>query len=216
MVGGGLVDVVEGVAHAVALGGEVEAVVDVGGYLYRHIFYNFQAVAFQTYALDGVVGNQTHFVYAQVVQDLCSYAIVAFVGFMAQMQVGVYGVHTLLLKLVGPDFVHQTDASALLQEVNKGASTLLFNHAERLMQLLAAVASERPEAVAGSAGGVHAHKHRLVGSDIALYDGDVLQPVAFLTERDKAEVAVGGRQMHLFTALYERFGAETVGYQVAD
>ena len=84
------------------------------------------------------------------------------------------------------------------------------------MQLLAAVAPERPENVAGGAGRVHAHKHRFVGSDIALYDGDVLQPIAFLTERDKAEVAVGGGQMHLFTALHERFGAETVGYQVAD
>ena len=44
--------------------------------------------------------------------------------------------------------------------------------------------------------------------------GYMFQPVALLAERDGAEMAVGRRQIHLHTLLYETFGACAVGRQI--
>ena len=91
-------------AHALLLGEHVAQVISVGGYLYAHIFHYFKTIAFQADTLDRVVGDQTHFLYAELAENLCAYAIVALVGFVAEMEIGVYGVKTFFLKLVGSDF----------------------------------------------------------------------------------------------------------------
>ena len=62
-----------------------------------------------------------------------SNAIIAFVGLMSQVDVGVYGIHAIFLKLVGFHLFHQADATTFLVEVNHGSLTFLFNHFQSLM-----------------------------------------------------------------------------------
>ena len=57
----------------------------------------------------------------------------------------------LLLQLVGPELVEQADAAALLGHVEEDARALLLDARERPLELLAAVAAERVEDVAGQA-----------------------------------------------------------------
>ena len=52
--------------------------------------------------------------------------------------------------------------AALLGEVEQHAPALALDHRQRRLELLAAVAAQRVEDVAGQALGVHAHEH--VGS----------------------------------------------------
>ena len=96
---------------------------------------------------------------AQVHQDLGADPVVAQVGRHAQLEVGVDGVEALLLELVGLELVEQADAAALLGEVEQHAAALLLDAQQRVLELLAAVAAQRVEDVAGEALRVHAHEH---------------------------------------------------------
>ena len=97
----------------------------------------------------------------EVDEDLRADAVVAQVGGQAELEVRVDGVEPLLLQLVGAQLVQQADAAALLREVEQHAAALLLDHRERRLELLAAVAAQRVEDVAGEALGVHAHEHVL-------------------------------------------------------
>ena len=88
-------------SHAVSLSFEVSLIVFVGSGLDGDIFYDFQSVGLQSDTFYGVVCHQAHFVYTEMAQHLCSTAIVALIGFEAQMGVGVHGVVAFFLKLIG-------------------------------------------------------------------------------------------------------------------
>lgn len=75
----------EGVAHAVAFGAEVALIVGIGGYFDGDVLYDFESVGLESDALDGIIGYQTHFVDAQMAEHLCATAVVALVGFEAEM-----------------------------------------------------------------------------------------------------------------------------------
>lgn len=57
-------------------------------------------------------------------QDLRSDAIVAQVVRIAEPEVGFHGIQTLFLKFVGLEFCRQSDAAALLPQVEQDASFL--------------------------------------------------------------------------------------------
>ena len=137
--------------HAFLFGFKVALVVLVGLHLDGHVFGDFEAVGFEAHALHGVVGEQAHFAYADEVQNLCAHAVVAFVGVVAQVNVGVDGVVALLLQFVGRNFGHEANAASLLVEVEHHAFALLLNHAHGLVQLFAAVAACGAEDVARDA-----------------------------------------------------------------
>src|SRR5881394_1551433 len=75
----------------------------------------------------------------------------AAVGFIAQFEIGFNGVEALVLKLVGAELGHEADAAAflLLVEEDTGAGVGDGGHGE--LELLAAVAAEGVEDVAGEA-----------------------------------------------------------------
>ena len=110
----------------------------------------------------------------EVDQDLRADAVVAQVGRQAELQVGVDGVEALLLQLVGAQLVEQADAAPLLGEVEQHALALLLDHRQRGLELLAAVAAQRVEDVAGEALGVDAHEDVLRAGDLALDHRDVV------------------------------------------
>src|SRR5207244_13609960 len=92
----------------------------------------------------------------------------------AELDVRLDGVETILLELVGLELVEQADAPALLRHVEQHAAALGLDPRERLLELLAAVAAERVEDVAGQALGVDANEHVLGPLDVALQQRDVV------------------------------------------
>ena len=177
-------------AHAGFLGVHIELVVAVGGYLNGHIFNHLDTIALQTHALNGVISHQTHFCHAQNAKDISTHAVIAFIGLEAQMDIGIDGVHAVFLKLVGLDFVHQTDAASLLIHIHQQAFAFLFNHLHRHVQLLTALTAHRPEDIARGARGVNAHQDGFVGFPFAFDKSDVLQTVVDLAERYELEMTV--------------------------
>ena len=87
----------QSVPHAVSLGLEITFVVLVWCYFDSYVFYNFQAVCFQSYTFHGIVGKQSHLVYAEVAEHLCAAAVVALVWLEAKVGIGVYGVVSFFL-----------------------------------------------------------------------------------------------------------------------
>lgn len=92
---------VQGVAHTLLLGAEVALIVGVRLDFDGHVFDYFKTVGLKSHALDGVVGDEAHLFHAEQVENLCTHAIVALVGVVAQMDVGVDSVVALLLEFVG-------------------------------------------------------------------------------------------------------------------
>lgn len=93
-----------------------------------------------------VVGKQAQLVCSQVMQDLRSDAIVAQVVRIAEPEVGFHGIQTLFLKFVGLEFCRQSDAAALLPQVEQDAS-FLGDAAHGGVQLAAAVTAAGAEDV---------------------------------------------------------------------
>ena len=139
-------------SHAHLLGLQVILVVLCRSHLNSHILHNLQAESLQTYALYRIVGEQTHLAYAQFLQNLRTGSVFTLVGLESQMQVGIYGIHALLLQFVGANLIHQSYAAAFLAQVQDYtfASFLYFHHGA--MQLLATVATLTSEDVTGHAG----------------------------------------------------------------
>ena len=79
------------------------------------------------------------------------------------------------------------------------------------MQLRTAVAPLGAKHIAGKALGVDAHKHRLSVGDVALHEGEVLQPGDAALVHAESEVPVVCRQVHLLYLLHEPVDLATVG-----
>ena len=124
-------------SHSFFLGVQVSLVVWVGSDFDRYVFYNFQSVSFQSHAFHRIVGQQAHFVDTNLTQNLSTYSVVAFVGLMAQADVGVYRIHAFFLQLVGFHFFHKSDAtsyeeSQVYEADGKAAALVASNNAEQL------------------------------------------------------------------------------------
>ena len=61
-----------------------------------------------------------------------------------------------------------------------------------------------------------AHQYGLAISDVALQQGDVLEPVALLSEGDEVELSPLRGHQYLLATLYDALGAQAVGDEVLD
>ena len=152
----------------------------------------------------------------EVGEDLDADPVLARVGGEAELEVRLDRVEALLLQLVGLQLVQQADAAALLRHVEEHAALLGADPRERELELLAAVAAQRVEDVAGEALGVDAHEHVLLALDLAADERDVVLAGQRLAERDRRELAVRGRQPHRRHALDELLVPAPVLDQVGD
>jgi hypothetical protein len=87
---------------------------------------------------------------------------------------------------------------------------------QREFELVAAVAAQRVEDVAGEALGVHAHQYVLAAVDLALDERDVRLAGQRLAEGNCGELAVRGREPHLRDALDELLRPASVLDQIGD
>ena len=88
-------------------------------------------------------------------------AVVALVIVEAERGVGVDRIEAGVLKLVGAHLVGEADAAAFLREIKDDAAAGLLQPRQRKPELVAAIAAPRAEHVAGEAGRMDAHRHRL-------------------------------------------------------
>ena len=143
---------------------------NIGGEGEGKLFGDFQAVAFEADDFLGVVGEELDAADAEVVEDLGAHAVVAEVGGEAEFLVGLDGVESLLLELVGVDFRGQADAAAFLAEVEEHTA-VLGDALHRGGELRAAIAALGVEDVASEALGVDADEGWFLGIDLAFCEG---------------------------------------------
>lgn len=125
-------------------------------------------------------------------QDLRSDAIVAQVVRIAEPEVGFHGIQTLFLKFVGLEFCRQSDAAALLPQVEQDAS-FLGDAAHGGVQLAAAVTAAGAEDISRQAFAMHAHQRGLVRGDFPVNQGQMKSSVqlGFIKAAGKVSVVCG-------------------------
>ena len=202
--------------HAVLLRPEIELVELVGSYLDGDVLDNRKTIRLEADTLHRIVGHQAHLRDTQMAEDLGADTIVALVSLVSETNIRVDRVHAVLLEFVRLHLFHQTDTATFLIEIDDRPATLGLDFPQSLVQLLAAIAAQGAEDVARRAGRMDADQHRLGTADVALDDGNVLQPVALLAERDETEVAELCGHVHLFALLHNRLLLQAVGNQIGD
>src|SRR6266540_798980 len=185
--------VVEPVPELRALGLQVVAVLVVRRDLDRHLLDDRQAEALDARDLLRVVREDSNRREPEIGEDLVADPVFAHVGRETELEVGLDGVHPVLLELVGLQLVEKADAPALLRHVEEYAALLGADPRERLLELLAAVAAERVEDVSGQTLGVDADEDILLALDVALDERDVVLAGQLLPEGDRNEVSVRRR-----------------------
>src|SRR5450631_1317889 len=167
----GLVGVV---AHLAPLDRQVGGVVLVLSHPVREPRGDVHAGCAQPRHLERVVGqeaNRTHF---QVGQNRRRQIVTAGIGLEAERQVRLDGVGAAVLECVGADLVAEPDAAPLLPEVDDEAGPFGGDPLERGVELLPAVALERPDHLGGPALGVDTAEHVAGAGDVAAHDRHVL------------------------------------------
>ena len=166
--------VVEDVAEALPLGAQVILVVWVGHGLNRELVGDREAVALESVDLLRVVGQDPDARQPEIHEDLSADAVVAKVGWKAELQVRVHGVQPVLLELVSAQLVEQPDAAALLREIEQDAGAFALDHRERRIELFPAIASKRVEDVARQALGVDPHEYVVAAPYVPLHHRQVV------------------------------------------
>src|ERR1041385_3188217 len=87
------------------------------------------------------------------------------IGLEAELLIRLHRIKPLVLQLICLEFGHQPDRTPFMQLIEQNTCTRLRNHGKRHLQLLAAIAAQRAEDVAGKALRVNEDKRRL-GGDI--------------------------------------------------
>ena len=151
-------------AHFLAFGFEVEGVVGGFGDDGGEAFGDADAVLFEGGDFFGVVGDEADGGNVQEAEDLGGEFEVAAVGGVAELEIGFDGVATVVLELVGAELGHEADAAAFLLFVEEDAAAGVGDGGEGELELLAAVAAEGVEDVAGEALGVDADDGRIGGA----------------------------------------------------
>ena len=176
---------------------------------------DFEAVAFEADDFFRVVGEEFDAADAKVVEDLGAHAVVAEVGGEAEFFVGLDGVESLLLKLVGVDFRGQADTAAFLAEV-KEDSAVLGNALHRGGELRAAIAALGVEHIAGEAFGMDADEGRFLGIDLASCQGEVVGIVEGNGVEMAVEIAELGGHKDGLVAFHEFLGTAAVFDELRD
>ena len=140
--------------------------------------------------LVGVVGVQHDRLDLEGVDHGRGVVVAAHVAVEAEVEVGLEGVEAVVLQLVGPDLLGDADAAAFLAHVEDQAEVIGGDAVEGELELVAAVAAQRAEHVAGEALGVHAGRDFAGARDRAADNGDVVEPLALdVGEGDDLEVS---------------------------
>lgn len=88
-----------------------------------------------------IVGKQANRLDTESFEGFGGKIIIAGVGIEAELAIRFDGIKTAVLKLVGFQFVQQTDAASLLRKIEDDTARLLGDLAERIFELRTAIAA---------------------------------------------------------------------------
>ena len=204
-------------AEFVALGSQIVGVVITGIHHQGDPFFHLKSIAPEPSDLAGVVGQQSQAMDAEIREDLRPHPVVAQVSREPQPFVGFNGVQASILKAVGAKFVDQTDAAALLAEVNHHTFPLTFDLAQCCLQLRTAVAAQGSEGITGEAFRMHPHQHWFTqGGRVAFDEGHMFRAIQFIAVADGLERTELTRQFRMGLPSHKPFVVEPVTDQFSD
>ena len=165
------------VAQPPLLGAQVPEVAAVGRGGQRFDARDVHARRPEALDLAGVVGEQARRAHAQRPEDRGAVGVVAGIDGPAEGQVGVDRVGAPVLLDVGPQFVDQPDAAALVAGgVHEHAPPGGRDGTERKLELDTAVAAQRAQRIAREALGVHPGEDVVAPVDLAAGERQVDEP----------------------------------------
>src|SRR5829696_6111923 len=101
-------------AELLLFGLEIFRVVRVWPDANGNLFNDFQAITFETDNFFGIIGEKANGFEAEINENLCAETVFAEVHSIAQLEVCLNGIETVLLQFVGPDLRGQADAATFL------------------------------------------------------------------------------------------------------
>ena len=189
------VTVVDEVAALVGLRLEVGPVVCVRRDHQRDPIGDLDSERTKPVDLARVVRHQAHGTDTERAQHVRRDRVVALVVAEAEGDVRLDRVEAVVLQLVRPDLVGQPDPAALLPQVEQDPVGHPRESAQRCLELVPAIAPERPDGVAGQALGVDPHRDGLaVERLLTVHEGSVLLGIEPVLEPDDVVVAEAGRK----------------------
>ena len=200
--------------HFFALGVEVALVMAVGGNDDRYALDDFEPVPFEPRDLARIVRHQTELTDPEIDQHLRTFSVVAKIRSKTERHVRLDRVEPLLLLLVRMQLVRQPDATPLLSHVENSPAAFLLDHLHRRVELGTAIAALGPEDIARETFGMNPDQRRLPVPHITLDERKMLEPRDATAVHAQLEVAVIGRQVHLFDELDELVVLATIRDEV--
>src|ERR1700704_1256496 len=164
----------EQVSELGSLGFEVAGVLVVRDRNDRHALIDGQTVTFQANQLARIVGDRPDRSQPEIEQDLGANSIIAEIWLEAKPLIGLDSVDALILELIRLELVEETNAPALLIEINNDALAFFGNHFHGGLELPPAITAERVEDVTGQTLRVHPDEHAGIRTNVAQHQGDVL------------------------------------------
>src|SRR5882724_8403432 len=197
--GGLLLAQLDQVAAPLPLGPEISEVVRVARRQRWNAAAHPDPFRFEPLDLERVVGDQVDRPGSEVLDHPGRHVVAAQIVHETQRPVRFIRVRATGLQRVGANLVPEADAPPFLPQVDQRAALRTPDQVERVLQLLAAVALERPQDLAGQALAVHTDRHAFVAMEIALHGGDVLLARALLAKDHRAQgpVARGERRLRV-------------------
>ncbi len=146
---------------------------------------------------------------------MCTNTIITLIGFKAKVNIRIDRIVSVFLQFVGPDLVHQSNAASLLVHIQNNPLTFFLDLLHSHVELFAAVATVRAENIASRTRRMNTDQDRLTLFPFTLNQRHMLQTIVDLSERDKAEIAIFSRHLHLFATFNSTFATQAVGNKVA-
>ena len=112
-----------------------------------HTLGHDESVVLQRLDFFGIVRHEPNLPHAEIKQDVRSGTVIAHVGGESERMIRLDRVVTFILERVSPDLVEQSDTAAFVEHVDEHAPPGRVDHAERRVELLAAIATLRAENV---------------------------------------------------------------------
>ena len=179
----------------------------------RDAFDDVHAVRDELARLVRVVREQAHGANAERTQDRSGNAVVALVVAKAEGEIGVDRVEpVLLLQRVRADLVGEPDPAPFLAQVEHDPPRLRAHVGETELELIAAIAAERAERVAGEALRVEAHRDVVGSPHVAADDREVLAIVVVVGEDQHAKVAEARRKVRRSFDTHARRQGRSFGF----
>src|SRR5437016_985680 len=202
------------VTGPLALGLQVSDVVRIGLRQGSNPPVDDHALGFQRGDLRWIVRDQVDRASAELLQHLRGDVVATQIVAEPERAVRLARIGPPRLQGVSPDLVPEADAAALLAQVDHRAPLGAADQIEGVLELLAAIAFQRSEDLAGEAFAVDADGHAFLTPQLAFDSHDVLLVRAPLPEDDRAQKTASRRQRSL-RIQFDEIGGPGNGVQVS-